>query len=64
MGTVTAVYPSGRFGEMEMRSNIISEFDGKPNVSAGSIDGDSSGSMIEKGKHMVAKVTDWSLSNE
>ena len=39
LGTVTAVYPSGRFGEMEMKGNMISEFDEKPNVSTGSING-------------------------
>jgi len=36
---VTAVRPSGRFGEMEIKGNIISEFDEKPNVSTGSING-------------------------
>ena len=39
LGTVTAVHPSGRFGEMEISDNIVSEFNEKPNVSTGLING-------------------------
>ena len=39
LGTVTGVHPSGRFGEMEIKGNLISEFNEKPNVSAGLING-------------------------
>lgn len=38
-GTVTGVHPSGRFGEMEISGNKISEFNEKPNVSMGLING-------------------------
>ncbi len=39
LGTVSGVHPSGRFGEMEISKNIVSEFDEKPNVSMGLING-------------------------
>lgn len=39
LGTITAVHPSGRFGEMEISDNIVSEFNEKPNVSAGFVNG-------------------------
>ncbi len=39
MGTITGVHPSGRFGEMEISGNTISEFNEKPNVSMGLING-------------------------
>lgn len=39
LGTITGVHPSGRFGEMEIDGNIISEFAEKPNVSVGLING-------------------------
>jgi len=38
-GTITGVHPSGRFGEMEISGDIISEFAEKPNVSVGLING-------------------------
>lgn len=39
LGTVTGVHPSGRFGEMEIDSSRIVEFNEKPNVSTGLING-------------------------
>lgn len=39
MGTITGVHPSGRFGEMEISGDMISEFNEKPNVSMGLING-------------------------
>jgi glucose-1-phosphate cytidylyltransferase len=39
LGTVTGVHPSGRFGEMEVSDNIITEFNEKPNVGTGLING-------------------------
>jgi len=39
VGTVTGVHPSGRFGEMEIDGDLISEFNEKPNVSMGLING-------------------------
>lgn len=39
MGTITGVHPSGRFGEMEISGNVVSEFNEKPNVSMGLING-------------------------
>ena len=39
LGTITGVHPSGRFGEMEIEKNLIIEFDEKPNVSTGMING-------------------------
>jgi len=38
-GTITGVHPSGRFGEMEIDKNIVTEFNEKPNVSKGLING-------------------------
>jgi glucose-1-phosphate cytidylyltransferase len=38
-GTITGVHPSGRFGEMETKGNIVAEFNEKPNVSSGLING-------------------------
>lgn len=38
-GTITGVHPTGRFGEMEINGNLISEFNEKPNVSMGLING-------------------------
>ncbi len=37
--TITGVHPTGRFGEMEIKGNLISEFNEKPNVSMGLING-------------------------
>ncbi len=37
--TITGVQPLGRFGEMEMNGSVICEFNEKPNVSAGVING-------------------------
>ena len=39
MGTISGVHPSGRFGEMEISGNMISEFNEKPNVRTGLING-------------------------
>ena len=39
LGTVTGVHPSGRFGEMEIEKGIVTEFNEKPNVSTGLING-------------------------
>lgn len=39
LGTITGVHPSGRFGEMEVSDSIVSEFNEKPNVSMGLING-------------------------
>jgi len=39
LSTVTGVQPSGRFGEIELDGDRISEFNEKPNVSAGLING-------------------------
>lgn len=39
LGTITGVRPAGRFGEMEINGNTITEFNEKPNVSAGLING-------------------------
>jgi len=39
MGTVTGVHPSGRFGEMEVSDNLVTEFNEKPNVGMGLING-------------------------
>jgi len=39
LGTVTGVHPSGRFGEVEVRGSLVSEFNEKPNVSRGLING-------------------------
>jgi glucose-1-phosphate cytidylyltransferase len=36
---VTGVHPSGRFGEMETADGRVKEFNEKPNVSAGLING-------------------------
>jgi len=38
-GTITGVHPSGRFGEIEIASDRITEFNEKPNVSSGFING-------------------------
>ncbi|MDD5618481.1 MAG: glucose-1-phosphate cytidylyltransferase [Candidatus Omnitrophica bacterium] len=38
-GTVTGVHPSGRFGEMEISDDMIKEFNEKPNVGMGLING-------------------------
>ncbi|MFA5388577.1 MAG: glucose-1-phosphate cytidylyltransferase [Candidatus Omnitrophota bacterium] len=38
-GTITGVHPSGRFGEMEISGHKIIEFNEKPNVGAGLING-------------------------
>lgn len=38
-GMVTAVRPSGRFGEIEISGKVVSEFNEKTNVSAGMING-------------------------
>jgi len=38
-GTITAVHPLGRFGEIEMRDNKICKFAEKPNVREGYING-------------------------
>ena len=38
-GTITAVHPIGRFGEIEINDNKISEFAEKPNVREGYING-------------------------
>lgn len=38
-GTITAVHPLGRFGEMEIKNNRICEFAEKPNVGTGRING-------------------------
>ena len=38
-GTVTGVHPSGRFGEMEISGDIVKEFNEKPNVGMGLING-------------------------
>ena len=39
LGTITGVHPSGRFGEIEVSDNLITEFDEKPNVGMGLING-------------------------
>lgn len=39
LGTITGVHPSGRFGEMKINGNMIWEFNEKPNVSMGLING-------------------------
>ncbi|MBU1007081.1 MAG: glucose-1-phosphate cytidylyltransferase, partial [Candidatus Omnitrophica bacterium] len=39
LGTITGVHPSGRFGEMEIVDNLVTEFDEKPNVGMGLING-------------------------
>lgn len=39
IGTITGVRPLGRFGEIEMENNIAVEFNEKPNVSRGRING-------------------------
>lgn len=39
LGTITGVHPLGRFGEMEIRGGMITEFNEKPNVSMGLING-------------------------
>lgn len=39
IGTISSVRPSGRFGEIEIDNNIITEFNEKPNVGAGYING-------------------------
>jgi len=39
MGTVTAVRPPGRFGEIEVSDGQVTEFNEKPNVSRGRING-------------------------
>lgn len=38
-GTVTGVHPSGRFGEMEVNGDLVTEFNEKPNVGSGMING-------------------------
>jgi glucose-1-phosphate cytidylyltransferase len=38
-GTITGVRPLGRFGEIELEGNIVTEFNEKPNVSSGRING-------------------------
>ena len=38
-GTITGVRPAGRFGEIEVNDNMILEFDEKPNVTTGLING-------------------------
>ena len=38
-GTVSGVHPSGRFGELEVSGNRIKEFNEKPNVGKGMING-------------------------
>jgi glucose-1-phosphate cytidylyltransferase len=37
--TVTGVHPSGRFGEMEVKGDLVTEFNEKPNVGSGMING-------------------------
>jgi len=39
LATVTGVRPSGRFGEIETEGNVVSQFNEKPNVSSGIING-------------------------
>lgn len=39
LGAVIGVRPSGRFGEMEIDAGLVTEFNEKPNVSAGLING-------------------------
>jgi len=39
LGTISGVHPSGRFGEMEISDSIITEFNEKPNVGMGLING-------------------------
>lgn len=39
LGTITGVHPSGRFGEMEINGSVVTEFNEKPNVSTGLING-------------------------
>jgi len=39
MGTITGTHPSGRFGEIELKDNLITEFAEKPNVTSGLING-------------------------
>lgn len=39
LGTITGVHPAGRFGEIELKENRIYEFNEKPNVSTGLING-------------------------
>ncbi len=39
LGIITAVHPSGRFGEIESSGDIVSSFAEKPNVSAGLCNG-------------------------
>ena len=39
IGTVTGVRPLGRFGEIELEGHIVTEFNEKPNVSSGRING-------------------------
>jgi len=51
MGTVTGVHPSGRFGEMEISGNKVTEFNEKPNVGMGLING---GFMLF-GKNVIKK---------
>jgi len=39
LGMITGVHPSGRFGEMEIDKGLVSEFNEKPNISMGLING-------------------------
>lgn len=39
MATISGVHPSGRFGEIEFEGSLIREFNEKPNVGAGLING-------------------------
>lgn len=39
LATVSGVHPPGRFGEIEAQGQLVSQFDEKPNVSAGLING-------------------------
>lgn len=39
LGTITGVHPSGRFGEMEASDSLVTEFNEKPNVGMGLING-------------------------
>jgi len=54
--TISGVHPSGRFGEIEFQNNIITEFNEKPNVGSGLING---GFMICE-KDVIAKYFDQS----
>lgn len=49
--TVTGVHPSGRFGEIEVQNGLVNEFNEKPNVGSGMING---GFMICQ-KEILAK---------